>query len=59
MLIVRSKIKEVARDFNVASDFPDALNKVTEMLVKEACLRARENQRRTIMAKDLSLLFFK
>ena len=57
MLIVRSKIKEVARDFNVASDFPDALNTVTEMLVKEACMRARENQRRTIMAKDLSLFF--
>lgn len=57
MLIVRSKIKEVARDFNVASDFPDALNKVAEMLVKEACMRARENQRRTIMAKDLSLFF--
>ena len=55
MLVVRSKIKDVAKDFNVASDLPEALNKIIENMIKEACVRARENQRRTVMAKDLSL----
>ncbi len=59
MLIVRSKIKDVAKEFSVAGDFPEALNNVVELLIKEACVRARENQRRTIMPKDLSLLFYK
>ena len=53
MIIVRSRIKELAGDFNVSGDFADALDKKAEQLIKEACERARANNRRTIMPKDL------
>ena len=56
-LIVKAKLKEAARDdkgaLNVAGDFADKLNEKVEALVKEACQRARANQRSTVMAKDL------
>ncbi len=53
MLVVKAKIKEIAGDFNVAGDFADALNKKTEQLVKDALDRAKANNRRTVMAKDI------
>lgn len=53
MLVVKAKIKEVAGDFNVAGDLADALNKKVEQLIKDACDRAKANNRRTVMAKDL------
>ena len=53
MLVVKSKIKDVATDCNVSSDFADALDKQVEELVKKACERAKGNNRRTVMAKDL------
>ncbi len=53
MLVVKAKIKDVAGDLSVASDFADALNEKIESLVKEACKRAMANGRRTVMAKDL------
>lgn len=52
-LIVRSKIKDAAGDFNVAGDFADALEKKVTALVKDACERAKANNRRTVMGKDL------
>ncbi|MEM4263896.1 MAG: DUF1931 domain-containing protein [Candidatus Woesearchaeota archaeon] len=53
MLVVKAKIKEIAGDFNVSGDFADALNKKTEQLVRDALERAKANNRRTVMAKDL------
>lgn len=52
-LVVRSKIKEVAGDFNVGSDFVDSINEKVEFLIKDAMRRAEANNRRTVMAKDL------
>lgn len=56
-LIVKAKLKEVARDdkgaLNVAGDFAEKLNEKAEQLVKDACKRARENGRSTVMAKDV------
>ena len=52
-LIVKSKIKEYAGDFNVAGDFADSLSKKAEQMVKDACERAKANGRKTIMAKDI------
>lgn len=52
-LVVRSKIKEVAKDFNVGSDFVEMINEKVEVLIKEAMRRAQANNRRTVMAKDL------
>ena len=53
MLIVKAKIKEVAGEFNVAGDLAEALNTKAEQLIKDACERAKANNRRTVMAKDL------
>ena len=53
MLVVRSKIKDVAKDCNVAGDFADALNKVLNFCVSKAVERAEGNGRKTVMAKDL------
>ena len=53
MLVVKAKIKEAASDFNVAGDLADALDKKVQELVKAACERAKANNRRTVMAKDL------
>ncbi|MFP4403149.1 MAG: DUF1931 domain-containing protein [Nanoarchaeota archaeon] len=53
MLIVKSKIKEIVGNFNVSSDFADALDNEVLKLVKKAITRAESNGRKTIMAKDL------
>lgn len=53
MLVVKSKVKEVASGCNVAGDFADALNKVAVDLVKAAGKRAKDNGRKTVQAKDV------
>ena len=52
LLVVRSKIKECT-SCNVAGEFPEALSKRVEQLIKDAERRAKENNRSTIKAKDL------
>lgn len=52
-LVVKAKIKDLAKGFNVAGDFADALSAKVEALVKEAMKRAEANNRKTVMAKDL------
>jgi histone H3/H4 len=52
-IIVKSKIKELTSGFQVSGDFSDKLNEKVENLIKDACLRATANQRKTVMAKDL------
>ena len=52
-LVVKAKIKDIAKDYNVAGDFADALSSEVERLIKRACERAEANGRKTIMAKDL------
>lgn len=53
VLVVRSKLKEVCGDCNVAGDLAEGLNNVLNHLVREAIHRAQENKRNTLMAKDL------
>ena len=53
MIVVKSKIKEVAGDCNVAGDFAEALNEVAVELVKKASTRAQANARKTVQAKDV------
>ena len=53
LLVVRAKIKDVAKDMNVASDFGEALSKKVEELISEAVRRAKENDRKTIQPRDL------
>lgn len=52
-IVVKSKVKEVSGNCNVAGDFADALNKVAVELVKEAAKRADANGRKTVQAKDV------
>ncbi len=53
MLIVKAKIKDACKGFNVSSDVAATLNAKCEELLKAACKRAEGNSRRTVMAKDL------
>lgn len=52
MIVVKSKVKEVAGNCNVAGDFADALNAVAVDAVKAAAKRADANGRKTVQAKD-------
>jgi len=52
-IIIKSNIKNIAEDYNVASDFPEALNKKVKEIITQAVKRAEANGRKTIMAKDL------
>ncbi len=53
LLVVRSKIKDVAKNMNVAGDFADELSKKVEGLIKDAARRAKDNGRATVKARDL------
>jgi len=56
-LVVKAKIREYAKVddklLNVSGDFADALSMKVEHMIKDACKRARDNGRSTVMAKDL------
>ena len=56
MLVVKAKVKDVAKefgDYSVAADFADKLDEKVNALVKDACERAAANNRKTVMARDL------
>ena len=55
MIVVKSKIKEVAGDCNVAGDFAEALNAAAVEMVGAAGKRAEANGRKTIGARDVFL----
>ena len=52
-LVIKSNIKQVVKDMNVASDVSEELNKKVEQLLKEGESRAKKNGRRTMYARDL------
>ena len=53
LLVVRSKIKDLAKGMNVAGDFAETLSKKVEDLIKDAAKRADANGRKTVQSKDL------
>ncbi len=53
LVVVKAKIKDVAKDCNVAGDFADALDKKARQLLTDAAKRAEDNGRKTVMAKDV------
>ena len=57
ILVVRSKVKDAAKNMNVAGDFAEALSAKVESLIKEACKRASENGRKTVQSRDLKFTF--
>ena len=54
-LVVGSKVKDAVKngDCNMAGDFPDALSKAVEAIVKKACDRAKANSRKTGRPEDI------
>jgi len=59
-LIIRSKIREVVKKIDpqeevssIASDVGDELEKIIEEILRKGVDRARKNQRRTLLARDL------
>lgn len=56
-LVVRSQVKNYAKvdekTLNISNDFYEALNKKVENLIKEASLRAKQNNRNTLMGRDV------
>lgn len=56
-IIVKSRIKDFSeidgKPLSVSGDFADALSKKTIQSIKDACKRAKENNRNTVMARDL------
>ncbi len=57
-LVVRTSVKElvVSSKYEVqsmSSDFMDKLDEKVKELVEDACRRAKENSRRTVMPRDL------
>jgi len=56
-LVVRSQIKNYAKvdekPLNISNDFFEALNKKVENVIKEACTRAKSNNRNTLMGRDV------
>lgn len=56
MLIVKSKVREYVKgigEFNISSDFIEALNVEVAGLIKKASTRTKSNSRKTLSAKDV------
>ena len=57
MMIIKSKINDAAeiegKHYNISRDFAEALDEKVKRLIKDACRRARDNSRTTVMPRDL------
>lgn len=53
LLVVRSKIKDYAKECNVSSDFADALSKCVERKITQAVQRCKDNGRKTLRPCDI------
>lgn len=53
LLVVKAKLKDLAKGFNVSGDFADGLDKKVRALVDEALERAKSNGRKTLYPRDL------
>ena len=59
-IIVRSKIKEIVKKIDpqeeissIGSDVGDELERIAEELLRKGVERAKKNQRKTLLARDL------
>ncbi|MEM0476326.1 MAG: hypothetical protein QW678_03455 [Candidatus Aenigmatarchaeota archaeon] len=52
-LVVRSAVREVAKDMRISDEFFEALDKEVEALIKRAVERAKANGRATLRASDV------
>ncbi|MFH1054471.1 MAG: DUF1931 domain-containing protein [Candidatus Altiarchaeota archaeon] len=52
-LVVKSKVKEYAKDVSVGADFYEALSEEVAGLIDKAKKRCKDNNRSTLKARDL------
>lgn len=52
-IIVKSKVKDIAKGMNVSGDFADALDVEVERIIQKAMDRAKANKRNTIQPRDI------
>jgi histone H3/H4 len=52
-IIVKTKLKELVKGYNVSGDFAEALDVKVKALIQDAMKRAEGNNRKTVMAKDI------
>jgi len=58
MLTVRTQVKEILKESglgveNLSNDFIDQLDEKVKQLILDAVKRAKENNRRTVMSRDI------
>jgi len=53
MLINRTKMKEIVGKMQITKEFSEELEKHFEEVIQKACKRARDNNRTTVMARDI------
>lgn len=62
LVVVKSQVAGIVSDIskrrnfkinNVTSDFPEALDRKVRRIIEEAMERAHENNRRTLMGRDV------
>jgi histone H3/H4 len=52
-LVTKAQIREIVGDVSIAEEFYPALNIEVKNLILKALERAKKNNRRTLMARDL------
>jgi histone H3/H4 len=52
-IIIKSKIKKVVPDLQIAEEVSEALNEKVLKILEEGAQRAKLNGRRTLLARDL------
>jgi len=53
MLVNKSRTKEIVGGLNLTNEFYEELEEEVENIIRKACKRAVDNNRRTLMARDL------
>ncbi len=58
MVVIRAQIKEIMKQSglgvdNIGNDFQEQLDEKVKQLIVDALKRAKENGRRTVMARDI------
>ena len=58
MITAKTQIKQIMKESgtdvdNIANDFMDRLDEKVKEIVINACKRAKENSRKTLMARDV------
>jgi histone H3/H4 len=53
MIVNKTRVKEIAGGLNLTQEFYESLEEEVEAIVRKSCKRAVDNNRRTLMARDL------